>query len=74
MPRYYPNGRRCQMNLTLDTDAYEILEAIAPSKRAYGHVLSQMLRDLKRTRDERQLCERMEACVSVLEEKVGQMP
>ena len=67
MPRYYTNGRRCQMNLTLDVDAYEILETLAPSKRAYGHFLSRMLRDLKRTREETQLCERFEASVSRLE-------
>lgn len=45
MPRLYPNGRRLQVNLALDVDAYSILEQLAPSKRAYGHVLSQLLRD-----------------------------
>jgi len=57
------------MNIALDTDAREILEALAPSKRSYGHVVSQLLRDFMRKRDEQQLSERIQA----LEEKVGQM-
>jgi hypothetical protein len=69
MPRYYPSGRRCQVNLSLDADAYTILEELAPSKRAFGHLVSQMLRDVKRTREEPQLSERIRA----LEEKMGQM-
>jgi hypothetical protein len=71
MPRYYTNGRRCQMNLTLDADAYEILETLSPNKRAYGHLISRMLRDLQRTREETQLCERMEASVRRLEALAG---
>jgi hypothetical protein len=66
VPRYYPSGKRCQLNLTLDADAFQILETLAPSKRAYGHLLSQMLRDLVRSREEKQLSERIEA----LEEKL----
>ena len=69
MPRYYPNGKRCQLNLTLDTDAFEILELLTPSKRAYGHLLSRMLRDFKKARDENQLSER----IQVLEQKVAQL-
>ena len=71
MPRFYVNGKRCQMNLTIDSDAYEILETISPSKRAYGHVLSRLLRDYRRTLDETQLCERFEACVGALEQKIS---
>jgi hypothetical protein len=33
------------MNLTLDIDAVEILEHHARSRRAYGHYLSEMLRE-----------------------------
>lgn len=62
MPRYYPNGKRCQLNITLDADAFQ---------RAYGHLLSRMLRDFQRARDEQQLCERLETCVSTLEGKIG---
>ena len=72
MPRLYPSGRRLQMNVSLDLDAYAILEQLAPSKRASGHLLSRMLRDYQRSRDEVQICERIEACVGVLEQKIGQ--
>ena len=69
MPRFYPNGKRCQLNITLDSDAFHILELLTPSKRAYGHLLSRMLRDFKKARDEQQMSERIQA----LEERVGQM-
>ncbi len=67
MPRYYQNHKRCQLNLTLDTDAFEILEQLAPSKRSYGHLLSRLLRDCKKSHEEEQLCQRLETCVSSLE-------
>ena len=72
MPRYYPNHKRCQLNLTLDVDAFEILEQLAPSKRSYGHLLSRLLRDCKRSHQEEQLCQRFEAVVTSLEQMVGQ--
>jgi hypothetical protein len=68
MPRYYPNGRRCQINISLDVDAYEILEGLAPSKRSYGHVMSQILRDHARETEEDSLAVRIQR----LEEKIAQ--
>jgi hypothetical protein len=66
MPRYYPNGKRCQINIAIDADAYEILMRLAPSKRAYGHMLSRMLRDHARETEEESLTVRVKRLEEVV--------
>ncbi len=64
--RLSPNGKRAAVNLRIDLDAYDILCDLAPSKRLYGSVLSQLLRDRHRSLLE----PRMLARIEVLEELV----
>ena len=42
------------VNLTLDRDAYELLRAQAPAKKAYGRFISRLIYEHHARREERQ--------------------
>jgi hypothetical protein len=54
------------VNITLETECVEILHALCPSGKSYGHFLSALIRQEERKRAEmRQLRERMGRVVEV---------
>jgi hypothetical protein len=69
MPRYFLHGTRRQVNLSLDTDAFQLLDTLAPSRRSYGAVLSALIREeVQRTQDD-SLVRRVERLEMLLTEK-----
>jgi hypothetical protein len=43
--RYCPHSGTVQINLSFPWDAFELLQRVAPGKRAYGRFLGQLVKD-----------------------------
>ena len=67
--RETPRRRGIAVNLTLDTDAAELLREIAPTKKGHGRFVSELLRAERLRREER--ARLRQAVLEALAEPVG---
>ena len=66
MPRRTTAGT-LQVNLTIESDAYALLKRYAPTKKAYGHFLGQLLKEYAWSRQHQAFEQRLEK----LEKQIG---
>ncbi len=60
MPRMSLDGKRAAVNLRLDADVLPILAQLARSKKGYGALLSELLRDRLRLQEGADMLARIE--------------
>lgn len=62
-PRSHPTAGVIRINLTMDLEAYQHLQQLAPTSKAYGRYLSQLVNEKWIRQDERQRLRKQLAAV-----------